>query len=172
MKKLIVFVFVAIVMAFQGCEGPVGPQGPEGPPGEDGGIFVGSAFEIEVDFNEGNNYELIEEYGFDVFPYDVTLVYIKWSPAGEDPIWRLIPQNIYFEEGVLQYNFDFTDLDVRIFLDGTIDFAILGDEWTQNQVFRVIVVPADNVDARMDFQNYEAVTKMLGLTDEDFVRRN
>ncbi len=171
MKKLIVLVLAAIVLAFQGCEGPVGPQGPQGAQGDDGGIFVGSAFEIEVDFTEGNNYEFVEPYGFDVFPYDVTLVYLKWSPEGEDPIWRLIPQQIYFDEGVLQYNYDFTDVDVRIFLDGNIDFGLLGNEWTQNQVFRVVVVPADNVDARMDFQDYDAVTKMLGLTDEDFVKR-
>ena len=40
------------------------------------------------------------------------------------------------------------------FLDGTTDFDTLDDAWTQNQVFRVVVVPADNVD-RIDTSNLD-----------------
>ena len=67
-------------------------------------------------------------------------------------------QIVEFQEGQLQYNFDFTRDDVSIFLDGTIDFGLLGSEWTQNQVFRVVVIPADNVDA-VNISSLEAVSK-------------
>jgi hypothetical protein len=72
--------------------------------------------------------------------------------------------------GVLIYNYDFTQDDFRLFLDGAINPASLGEEWRLNQLFRVIVVPGDYASSRIDFTNYEAVTAMLGLKDEDFKR--
>ena len=57
----------------------------EGIDGRDGGLIVSSAFEIVVDFNAQNNYEIIEPYGFNVYDYDVTLVYILWeTDNGQD----------------------------------------------------------------------------------------
>lgn len=131
-----------LLFFFTSCEGPTGPPGP---PGEEGAVLVANAFEIEVDFNAGNDYRIIEDYGFEVFPFDVTLVYILWDQDNGTDIWRLLPQVMEFPEGQLQYNYDFTQNDVSIFLDGTINLNILGTEWTQNQVFRVVVIPADNV---------------------------
>jgi hypothetical protein len=134
--------FLIMLFLFSACEGPTGPPGP---PGDDGAVLVANAFEIEVDFNAGNGYRIIEDYGFEVFPFDVTLVYILWEQDNGTDIWRLLPQVLEFPEGQLQYNYDFTQTDVSIFLDGTVNFNILGSEWTQDQVFRVVVIPADNV---------------------------
>ena len=36
----------------------------EGQDGRDGGLIVSSAFEIVVDFNTQNNYEIVEPYEF------------------------------------------------------------------------------------------------------------
>lgn len=157
MKKLISFLFVTALL-LTACEGPQGPPGPPGFDGEDGGLIVAQSFEIEVDFTSANGYQIVEDYGFTVLDSDVTLVYILWDETNGNPIWRLIPQIVEFDQGQLQYNFDFTSQDVSIFLDGTIDFGLLGAEWTQNQVFRVVVIPADNVGA-IDVNNFEAVLK-------------
>lgn len=146
---------LVIVLLFSSCEGPAGPPGP---PGDEGAVLVANAFEIEVDFNAGNGYRILEDYGFEVFPFDVTLVYILWDQDNGTDIWRLLPQIVEFNEGQLQYNFDFTQNDVSIFLDGTINFDILGDEWTQNQVFRVVVIPADNVGL-VNVNNLDEVMK-------------
>ena len=122
----------------------VGDPGPPGFDGQDGGLIVSSAFEIIVDFNAQNNYEIIEPYGFNV--YDVTLVYILWETDNGQDVWRLLPQNTVFIGGeTLNYNFDFTQTDVKLFLDGTADFDNLNAVWTQDVVFRIVVVPADNV---------------------------
>jgi len=149
MRK-ITYIFLALTFLFTACEGPQGPpgfDGFDGFDGQDGGLIVSSAFEIVVDFNNENDFEFIEAYGFEVFPSDVTLVYILWDTLDGQDIWRLMPQNVYFDDGsVLTYNFDFTQEDVRFFLDGTADLPTLDDVWTQGQVFRVVVVPADNVD--------------------------
>lgn len=164
MKRLlsIVAVFTTLLMA---CEGPPGPPGPPGYDGLDGSIIASSAFEIEINFNNSNNFEYVELYGFEVFPSDVTLVYILWETINGQDIWRLMPQTVIFDDEILIYNFDFTQEDVRFFLDGNINFNTLDDVWTQNQVFRVVVVPADNIDgidvsdinAVLDFNNIQSL---------------
>ena len=78
----------------------------EGIDGRDGGLIVSNAFEIVVDFNANNNYEIVESYGFDVLEYDVTLVYILWETDNGQDVWRLLPQSTIFVGGAtLNYNF-------------------------------------------------------------------
>ena len=167
--KRILLLFSALAFVLTACTGDPGPPGIPGPPGRDGlnGLNgadgeIAKAFEIVIDFTAGNNYEFIEPYGFQVFPSDVTLVYIEWDTFEGSPIWRLLPQTVYFDAGILTYNFDFTQDDVRFFLDGTIDFSLLGPEWTDNQAFRVVVVPADNVDG-IDVSNLDTVMALNGV---------
>lgn len=161
MKKIVSLLFVTalLITSCTGDQGPIGPPGPPGPPGSpgnDGGIIVSSAFEIDVTFNADNDYAYTENYGFEVLQSDVTLVYILWETADGNNVWRLMPQTVTFDTGTLIYNFDFTQTDVRFFLDGTIDFATLEAEWTENQSFRVVVIPADNVDG-IDVSNLNEV---------------
>ena len=165
MKRLL-SVFSVFALLLSACEGPQGPPGYDGFDGLDGGIIASSAFEIVVDFNDANNYELIEAYGFDVYPSDVTLVYILWDTINGQDVWRLMPQTVVFDDGSLVYNFDFTQDDVRFFLDGTTNFSTLDDVWTQNQVFRVVVVPADNVDG-IDINNINAVLDINNIQSID-----
>ena len=140
MKKLVSLLSVLLVMS---C---VVEEGIDGRDGRDGGLIVSSAFEIAVDFNAQNDYQMVEPYGFDVFEYDVTLVYVLWEIENGNEIWRLLPQSTVFAGGAtLSYNFDFTQTDVKLFIEGTADFDDLDPVWTQNVVFRVVVVPADNV---------------------------
>ncbi|WP_274476270.1 hypothetical protein [Mangrovimonas aestuarii] len=168
MKKSTLLLFALFALFLSACEGPRGPQGP---PGQPGAIFVASAFEIEVDFNANNDYSIIEPYGFEVFPSDVTLVYILWEVQNGTDIWRPLPQDAFFNEGVLQYNYDFTDIDVRIFLDGYLDFDSLPSAYTQNQIFRVVVVPADYLDSDIDINNLDEVMQQFNLDDSDFTNK-
>ncbi len=148
------------IMSCTGDTGPPGFDGRDGPQGAPG--FVASAFEIEIDFNAGNDYSFIEGYGFDVFPSDVTLVYILWDTFNGQDIWRLLPQTVEFIDGTLVYNYDFTQIDVSFFLEGTTNLNNLGPEWTQNQVFRVVVVPADNIDG-LDVSNLNVVMQATSI---------
>lgn len=167
MRRILSFISV-FALLLTACEGPQGPPGFDGFDGQDGGIIASSAFEIVLDLDETNNYEFIEPYGFEVLPTDVTLVYISWEVDGGQDVWRLLPQTEYFDDGTLVYNFDFTQTDVRFFLNGTTDFSLLDPSYTDAQVFRVVVVPADNV-GRVDFSNLEVVMSTYGI--EEFVRR-
>ena len=167
MKRILSLISV-FALLLTACEGPQGPPGFDGFDGQDGGLIVSSAFEIELDFIAEDNFEIIEPYGFDVFPTDVTLVYILWDTIEGQDVWRLLPQSVPFNDGDLVYNFDFTQQDVRFFLDGTTDLNALDDVWTQNQVFRVVVVPADNV-GRRDYSDINTVIEAYGI--ESFPRR-
>ena len=166
--KRILFLISVFTLLLTACEGPQGPPGFDGLDGLDGTIIASSAFEIEIDFNAANNFEFIEPYGFTVLPSDVTLVYILWDTTSNGlDIWRLMPQTVTFGDGTLVYNFDFTQEDVRFFLDGTTDFNTLDDVWTQGQVFRVVVVPADNIDG-IDVSDINNVLTTNNIQSIDF----
>lgn len=153
MKKILSLLVIALLFTCQGEDG------------EDGGLIVASAFEIEIDFTAANNYEYIEPYGFNLYPFDMTLVYILWENDNGTDIWRLLPQSTTFiDDTTLIYNYDFTQDDVRFFLDGTTDFSTLDASWTQGQIFRVVVVPADNVDA-LDVSNLNTVMQTFNITE-------
>ncbi|NNE31861.1 MAG: hypothetical protein HKN40_05775 [Winogradskyella sp.] len=162
--KRILSLLTVFTLLLTACEGPQGPPGFDGFDGQDGGIIVSSAFEIELDFDAANNYEFVEPYGFEVFPADVTLVYVLWETLSDGTeVWRALPQTVQFNDGNLVYNYDFTQTDVRFFLEGTTDFNTLDASYTQNQVFRVVVLPADNV-GRVDYSDLNAVMEMYGIT--------
>lgn len=165
MKRILTLISV-FTLLLTACEGEPGPPGFDGLDGLDGAIIASSAFEIEVDFNAANNFEFIEPYGFTVLPSDVTLVYILWDTSNGLDIWRLMPQTVTFNDGSLVYNFDFTQQDVRLFLDGTTDFNALDNVWTQGQIFRVVVIPADNI-VGVDVSNINAVLNANNIQSID-----
>jgi hypothetical protein len=158
------------LLVFQSCEGPLGPEGPQGVPGEPGITIVGTTYEVEIDFTEANDYLDLFDFPSPLVESDVILVYrLAAVDAGRD-VWTMLPQNIFFQEGVLIYNFDFTFEDFSIFMDGPIDYSILAADWTDGQIFRVVVVPSDFPGGRIDYSNYEATMNLLNISEDDFVR--
>lgn len=179
MKKITAILGLIAMVAFQSCEGPIGPigpegpQGPQGPQGQPGVNIVSEVFQLDVDFTEANNFEVIRNFNPPIVESDIVLAFIRWETTGSTgqiPVWRPLPQTVFFEEGVLMYNFDFTRNDFRIFLDGPIDYRTLDADWTRGQRFRVVVVPGDFAGARIDWTNYDAVVKLLGIEEEDFLK--
>jgi len=116
---------LAISFAFimNSCEGPMGP------PGQDGEALIGSIFEFEGDFLPSNNYKLYYTFpsNFKIYDTDVVLVYILWDVVNlngkNTDVWRLIPQTLVYDEGILQYNFDYTIKDVSVFIETTMPFT-------------------------------------------------
>lgn len=146
MKKFGIILIIAFT-AFVSCEGPMGPRGFDGEDGEDGGLMLGSIFEIQGDFKASNEYRLIFDFpgNFEIYDTDVVLVYILWEIAGTTDVWRLLPQTVALPEGIIQYNFDYTVADVQVFMEGTIPPENWLPAETDNQIFRIAVLPADFV---------------------------
>lgn len=173
---LLSLVFITATSCTEGEMGPPGPQGPEGPPGEPG--LIGTVFDIEGDFTSSNEYSLLVTYSdftdVEVFETDVVLVYLQVGTDGEaggEPVyvWRLLPQTYYLEGGgTMQYNYDYTFFDTSIFLDANVDLGTLGSEFTQNQVFRIAILPAEFAqNSGVDLSNYQAVESALKLEQRD-----
>ncbi len=173
MKTIKTILLLSIVIVFTACEGP------QGPPGEPGTNILGSVFEIEGDFTPDNDYLLYYEFpnDFQIYDSDVVLVYILWEQSDGTDIWRLMPQTValknisdnWSDTDVLQYNFDYTNSDVQIFLEGTMDLATLLPAETDNQVFRIVVLPADFISQKSaDISDFNSLMKTPNLEINSF----
>lgn len=172
-KKLIpiLFIFAAII---QSCSGPDGRDGIDGIDGKDGLNIVGTTFDVTgVNFNAGNDYSASFTFPpakVEVFESDAVLVYREWAVDGDVSVWRLLPQTVLMSGNLLQYNFDHTFTEAFFYLDGNVNKATLPAQWTQNQVFRVVIVPSaftSRKDASMnvDYSDYESVKKYLNIDE-------
>lgn len=182
MKKFSLLSILTLAIVMASCEGPVGPPGPPGFDGLDGldGInILGKVLEIEGTFNADNEYALFYEFPqtVEVFESDIVLVYILWAQTEDSngelvDIWRLLPQTRLLDQGILQYNFDHTFFDVSIFLEGDFDFSSLSPSDTDNQIFRIAIMPAEfGKDETFDPTNLDAVLEKLRI-GEDLISRD
>ena len=139
MKKITTILLILAAVTITSCEGPMGP------PGLDGDALIGTIFEIEGDFTPQDEYRLFFDFPSDfvIYDTDIVLVYILWQHVDGMDIWRLLPQTVVLDEGVIQYNFDYTVADVQVFLEFTIHEDDLHEDETDNQIFRIAVLPAD-----------------------------
>src|SRR5690606_16748690 len=164
---------------FQACEGPEGPpgmdgrdgkDGVDGVDGEDGGLFLSTIFEAEVNFTAEEEYQAA--YNLEIYDGDNLLIYIALGVDEEENIvWMPLPQTFFVEEGMVMYNYYFTKKYFSIVMNATIPVGELGAEWTDNQYFRIVVVPGEfyqeGVAARINFSDYHAVMKWLGKSETD-----
>ena len=144
------------------CEGEVGPVGPPGEPGIPGDPLTGTVFEIEGSFTPENTYRLHTTYpsNVNVYDSDVVLVYILWEQVDGLDVWRLMPQTVDLPDGIIQYNFDYTREDVQVFMEFTVPEETLRPAETDNQVFRVAIVPSAFAEnTKTDISTLDALLK-------------
>lgn len=180
MKHLKSLFGIFLVLFVVACEGPAGPPGPpgfdgfDGIDGQDGINILGTVLEIEGTFDLANDYSLFFEFpqSVEVFESDLVLVYILFEqvddPDGGDPIdvWRLLPQTRILDQGLLQYNYDHTFLDVSVFLEADFDLGTLMPGDTDDQIFRIAVVPAEfGEDPNVDLSSLDSVMDNMDILD-------
>ena len=163
-----------ILAAFSfACTDEVAVPGPQGPPGEPG-LNGEEAYTFEWIFDfESPDYAVLLPFpdDFTMLDSDKVLVYALWGTetvdGQEQDIWRLLPQNIFTDDGLLQYNFDFTISNVSVFMDAEFPLSILGPDFTDDWVMRVLVIPAqlqENGRLVGDYSDYKEVAERFGLT--------
>ncbi|MEM7186610.1 MAG: hypothetical protein AAF466_08120 [Bacteroidota bacterium] len=150
MKNLFLFLAVSSTILFTSCEGP------EGPPGEPGINILGQVFEVTVDFTVGNDFQQLITIpnNVEVFESDAILVYwledVVPGGGGTVDLWSPLPQTIYLDGGgSFQYTFNHSFVDVLLFLQGDVDLSTLGNGFTNDQTFRIAVVPSEFADANL-----------------------
>ena len=171
MKTFTGIILLFAVVVLTSCEGPMGPHGYDGIDGLNGDSFIGSIFEIEGDFTSTNDYNLYFEFptNFEIYDTDVVLVYILWDQVDGLDVWRLMPQTVVLPEGVIQYNFDYTVADVQIFMEGTIPPQDWLPAETDNQIFRIAVLPADFAAKKsVDISDYNSILKSPNIQFKSF----
>ena len=184
MKKVSLLLALLTTVFFVSCEGPAGPPGPPGFDGRDGldgldGVnILGTVIDYQDTFSVNNDYTLFFEFPntVEVFETDVVLVYLLWDQTEDNTgqpvdIWRLLPQTIILNEGLLQYNYDHTFFDVSVFLDADFNLALLDPVYTDNQVFRVAILPADLLSgSRIDRSNIDQIMNLINVEEKDIQR--
>lgn len=175
MKKTTLLFSCLFAIMFISCEGPQGPPGYDGLDGEDGLNILGQVVDIQGTFSAENDYSLFYEFPqtIEVFETDVVLVYLLWDVTADsngDPvdIWRLMPQTRILDQGLLQYNYDYTFFDVNIFLESDFDMGTLLPGDTDDQVFRIAILPADAArTGKLDTSNVHSVMSTLGVSENE-----
>ena len=183
-KFLSLFVLTSLLLASCSSDGERGPQGP---PGEDGlDAPLPTIFEVESDFEYVSDANLWST-GFinfsdfsdvEVFDTDVVLIYRlngvgELEDGTEVDEWSLLPQNFFTANGTIQYVYNHTYVDTEIFIDGNYDLNGLDNSYTQNQIFRVAIIPADFYSsANFDAENIGELMQSFNLQEKDIINVN
>ena len=184
MKNIAVVLGAFLTLFLISCEGDPGPPGRDGLNGFDGvdgepGI-QGQVFEVNgvnLDYEPNDNLFstalAFQDYtAFEVLPNDAVLVYrfdgvVGFEDGSESNAWGLLPQNFFFDEGTLQYVTSHTQKDVQILIDGNFDLSQISTDFTDDQIFRIVIVPGVAAsNAKMDRSNIASVMSSLGISED------
>lgn len=133
---------------------------------------IGEVFEYSnVNFFP-NDYSVVLTYPHSIFTSDMVLVYrLSGTFQGED-IWKPLPETYYFGDGTLdlRYDFDFTRFDAQVYMEG-FDLAGVSSSYRLNQVFRVLVIPADfGKTGKVNLNDYKAVIKAFNIDESKIIK--
>lgn len=182
MKKIVYLIALVTIAVLPACEGPEGPQGPPGVDGVDGedgvdgvdGIsLINLVVETEVDFTEENSFS--NSFGFEIADSDNLLVFMLWNVIDDKPLWRPLPNTVFLDDGItLMYNYQYTADFINVYMTGNTDLTTVSDDWTLNHYIRIVYLPGEYLqdNAKLDLNDYEAVTKALGVSEADVVKIN
>ncbi|QCW99369.1 collagen-like protein [Aggregatimonas sangjinii] len=181
MKKSIFYLSMLLsllVISCSGRDGLDGFDGRDGVDGVDGVNILGQVVDIQGTFDADGDYSIFYEFpqSIEVFETDVVLVYLLWDQTEDtngDPvdIWRLMPQTRILDQGLLQYNYEHTFFDVTMFLEADFDIGTLPAADTDDQIFRIAIIPAEQAQgSRFDRSNVDAVMQLLGVKEKDVQR--
>lgn len=171
MKKIIktitALLFMTVVLISCSGRGPVGPEGPQGPAGPE---ILPTSFEFNASLSPGNDFEFINEIPVDieVFDSDVVIAFVLEDYIEEDDleVWRQLPVTEFNSRGTVLFDFDFTPIDVRVFLDA--NYILTASDGYQDVLIRAVHIPANfaskmKTDALNNIQNPDELQQFLGV---------
>lgn len=176
MRKALSILGAAMILFMVSCDGSDGQDGFDGEDGIQAQVFEvdGVNFEYLVDANTYSSILAFQDLtAFEVLKEDSILVYrydgeVVFDDGGVEDLWSLIPQSFFLTEGTIQYTNAHTTRDVEILIDGNFDLSALNTEFTQNQIFRIVIVPGEVASsAKTNNASLAATMNVLGITEED-----
>lgn len=173
MRKMIRFTFamISILILTSACgdRGPVGPAGPQGPQGAPGPEILPVAFEFNADLTLNTRFEHFQDIPgqIDVFQSDVILAFVFEEYIAEDDleVWRKLPVTEFTSRGIEIIDYDFTLVDVRIFLNANYPLGT-GDGY-RDLLIRAVHIPANFASKTRgtevsDAETYQELLAILG----------
>lgn len=132
---------------------------------------IAQTLEFTTTFNSANDFSELFIFDENIVDSDVVLVFrLDGVDSGLD-VWEPLPTASFFFfndttgaiEGFLNYRFNFTVGDVDVFLN-TDAPELAGPEFTDNQTFRVVIVPSDFAQStEVDLLNLGELSTALNL---------
>ncbi|TXD84177.1 collagen-like protein [Subsaximicrobium wynnwilliamsii] len=172
MKKILSLVAITALL-FTACEGDQGPPGPPGFNGINADEYAALSFETPPInfqyFNDSGLQEVEVSLPYDILDSDVVLVYrldeVVTIDGQATDAWSPLPQNFFLNDNdVIQYVFNHTFADVKLLIDGNFDLSTLDADFTQNQIFRIVILPADAING-LDTSNIDNVMEAVNITE-------
>lgn len=158
MRKTGIIMSLLLVLSLMACKGDRGPQGPAGI------NILGQVFETTINFGPGNNFSAFIDFpsNVEVYESDAVLVYLLEEVVdGDIDVWTPLPQTYFINgQGTMIYSFNHSFLDLKIFLDGDFPLGNLSSAFTQNQTFRIAVVPSEYADDNVSMEEIMASDKI------------
>lgn len=150
MKKIFLLLSIVSIFGLTSCgSDDIGPD------------TYPEVFEVDnVNFIASGNFQALIPLNPKIYSTDVVLVYrlSGTNQLGND-IWEPIPTTYNLAEGQLDYNFDFSQDDVVLYLDAAFD-PMLRQDFSLNQIFRIVLVPG-YVAQNLGSKDYDAVMSAL-----------
>tara|TARA_R100001143_G_scaffold63605_1_gene73805 strand:+ start:24829 stop:25365 length:537 start_codon:yes stop_codon:yes gene_type:complete len=155
-KRLTLFILLTLFIA--SCSGR-GPVGPEGPPGEPGPEILPTSFEFNATLMPSNGYEFFQSIPdqIDIIDSDVMLAFIleDYIPEDDLEVWRKLPITEFNSRGTLLIDYDFTLIDIRIFLDANYNLNIT--DGLEDVLIRAVHIPSNFVGKTKGNQSLEQI---------------
>ncbi|MGQ2983840.1 hypothetical protein [Flavobacterium sp.] len=128
---------------------------------------ISEMFHVDnVNFVASGQYRALVPLNPAIYSSDVILVY-RWAGVNSlnHDIWEPVPNTYNLDEGKLSFFFDFSVDDVVLYLESEFD-PMLRQDFSLNQSFRIVIVPAYDNSARMNM-SYDSVVARYGLKEKD-----
>lgn len=160
MKNITLFLVFIGMMTLQSCEVTEIYDTPISVPRTE-------VFEVTRTFNYNNNYSVIVPFKPQIYSTDSVLLYHLYDVVNGQDVWKLMPQTYYFNDGgALDFNYDFTKFDIKIFLSANFNLNTLETSWTKNQTFRIVIIP-DGFAKSVNKNNIDSVMSAIKVTNID-----
>lgn len=134
---------------------------------------ISEVFEVKnVSFTSSNSFSTFVDLNPSIYSSDVILVYrLSGTDQGKN-VWKLIPESYYFNNGTFDfgYNFDFTQDDVKIYMNGN-NLETVANSFRFNQVFRIVIVPG-SFSQTLNKNNLEDVLNALNKDEKSIQKIN
>ncbi|MDA9323213.1 hypothetical protein N9Q55_04045 [Flavobacteriaceae bacterium] len=93
------------------------------------------------------------------------------SNGSNTDVWTPLPQSFFTDQGLLQYTFNHTFSDVNLLLQGNFNLNNAAPVFTQNQIFRVVVMPAEfALDPNLKTMNYQELSEYIGTNESNLIK--